>query len=269
MEEIACAKCGEGNPPEAVMCWACYTPLPGKDARPAKSRRRREAWEAWQTAQDALEAAPLVHLEIHDAEQLRQLVTIGGCTVGGALALGGLASLARRSPVGAAGVCGALLGLSASMVFLWREQKQQTEAESISDQHSSEDAPPIVRIADTILRYAAKDGASEIAVEPQLRGLRVRYLINGEWHEQMKIPSYVQDELIAEFKERAGLDVTQKRQMQQGFLATRIDEQEQVWRVATLPSAWGEAIVLRAEPMPFDDGDVTQHPLYTSIGDAV
>ncbi len=262
MEEIICLKCGEGNPPEALLCWACYTPLPGKDAGPAESRRMREDW---QKAQYTLEVAPLV--------------TMGGCTLGGALALSGLTALAKRSPVGAAGVCGALLGLSAIMVSYRREQKEQPEAEpvsprrvtvlstSLADQHS-EDEPPIARIANTILLYAAKDGASEIAVESQLRALRVRYLINGEWHEQMKIPSYVGDELAAEFKGRAGLDVAQKRQMQQGFLATRVDEQEQVWRTATLPSAWGEAIVLRAEPMPFES-DVTQHPLYASIGGAV
>ena len=53
------------------------------------------------------------------------------------------------------------------------------------------DEAPIIRIVNTILMYAIKDGASDIHIEPQQKGVRIRYRIDGVLHEQMKVPQYV------------------------------------------------------------------------------
>jgi type IV pilus assembly protein PilB len=73
-------------------------------------------------------------------------------------------------------------------------------AESVSADGTLAEEAPIIRIVNTVLLYALKDGASDIHVEPQQKGVRIRYRIDGVLHEQMKIPQYVLNPLIRALK---------------------------------------------------------------------
>ena len=78
------------------------------------------------------------------------------------------------------------------------------------DKEAGEEAP-IIRIVNTILLYAIKEGASDIHIEPQSKGVRVRYRIDGVLHEQMKIPQYVLNPLISRVKIMSEMNIAERR----------------------------------------------------------
>ena len=71
---------------------------------------------------------------------------------------------------------------------------------------NAHNATPIMRITNTILMYGIRDGATRIRVEKHALGVRVDYEIHGEWHEQMKVPAHVWEELWEHLKERAAAE---------------------------------------------------------------
>jgi type IV pilus assembly protein PilB len=108
----------------------------------------------------------------------------------------------------------------------------------------SEEAP-IIRIVNTILLYALRDGASDIHIEPQAKGVRVRYRIDGVLHEQMKIPQYVLNPLISRIKIMAELNIAERRIPQDGRIKLTMQGKEYDMRVSVCPSMFGEKIVMR------------------------
>jgi type IV pilus assembly protein PilB len=108
----------------------------------------------------------------------------------------------------------------------------------------SEEAP-IIRIVNTVLLYALKDGASDIHIEPQAKGVRIRYRIDGVLHEQMKIPQYVLHPLISRIKIMAEMNIAERRIPQDGRIKLTMQGKEYDMRVNTCPSVFGEKIVMR------------------------
>jgi type IV pilus assembly protein PilB len=107
------------------------------------------------------------------------------------------------------------------------------------------DEAPIIRIVNTILMYAIKDGASDIHVEPQQKGVRVRYRIDGVLHEQMKVPQYVLNPLVSRIKIMADMNIAERRVPQDGRIHIKMHEKDYDMRVSSLPTAYGEKIVMR------------------------
>ncbi len=107
------------------------------------------------------------------------------------------------------------------------------------------DEAPIIRIVNTILMYAIKDGASDIHIEPQRRGVRVRYRIDGVLHEQMKVPQYVLGPLISRLKIMSEMNIAERRIPQDGRIRITMQEKEYDMRVNSCPTAYGEKVVLR------------------------
>lgn len=107
-----------------------------------------------------------------------------------------------------------------------------------------EDAP-IIRLANLIVSQAITDKASDIHMEPQKDGMRVRYRIDGVLVEGMKLPRKVCAPLISRMKIMSEMDIAEKRVPQDNRISAVIGGKEFDFRVSTLPMVYGEKIVMR------------------------
>ena len=107
-----------------------------------------------------------------------------------------------------------------------------------------EDAPTI-KIVSTILRYAIDGKASDIHIEPQTSGVRVRYRVDGELHTSVILPQNTHRSLVARVKVLASIRLDEQRKPQDGRFSATIDGRPIDFRVSTFPSYNGEKIVIR------------------------
>jgi type IV pilus assembly protein PilB len=108
----------------------------------------------------------------------------------------------------------------------------------------TEDAP-IVRLVNLLIRQAVQDRASDIHIEPAERDLRIRYRVDGVLHDVMRTPKRVQAGLVSRLKIMADLDIAERRVPQDGRVAVQFGGRAVDLRVATLPTVFGEKVVLR------------------------
>lgn len=113
-----------------------------------------------------------------------------------------------------------------------------------SDEDDSEEAP-VVKLVNLILLEAVRDRASDIFIEPQDRDVRVRYRIDGVLHEIMRSPKKIQAGLTSRLKIMSGMDIAERRVPQDGRFNLNHSGKAVDFRVATLPTIYGEDIVLR------------------------
>jgi len=107
------------------------------------------------------------------------------------------------------------------------------------------DDAPIVRFVDLMIGKAVQDRASDIHVEPLGTWLRVRYRIDGVLHEVMHPPKTLQAGIISRIKVMASIDISEKRVPQDGRISMVVGGKAIDLRVATVPTVYGEAAVLR------------------------
>ena len=120
----------------------------------------------------------------------------------------------------------------------------EDEAEA-RDQYSASDAP-IIKLVNGILIKAIKDGVSDIHIEPYEKNLQVRYRLDGTLYKSMSLPLSIKNALISRFKILSSLDITERRVPQDGRIRIRLTRSRAVdFRVSTLPTLYGESIVLR------------------------
>ncbi len=119
------------------------------------------------------------------------------------------------------------------------------EAGEISEQYSASDAP-IIKLVSGILVKAVKDGVSDIHIEPYEKNLQVRYRLDGTLYKSMNLPLTIKNALVSRIKILASLDITERRIPQDGRIKIRLTKTRAVdFRVSTLPTLFGESIVLR------------------------
>ena len=116
-------------------------------------------------------------------------------------------------------------------------------ANEIEDESSA--AAPSIRLVDNIVERGITDRASDIHIEPQEDGVRVRMRIDGILHEEFNIPKELQQSLTSRVKVMCGMDVTKRRVPQDGRAIVRLHAKEADLRVSTLPTVHGEKIVIR------------------------
>ena len=105
---------------------------------------------------------------------------------------------------------------------------------------------PVVNLVNRILLQALQLGASDIHVEPQQAGLQVRFRQDGVLQSYSKpLPSRLVPAVTSRFKIMADLDIAERRQAQDGRIRRRFQERSVDFRVNSLPSRFGEKIVLR------------------------
>lgn len=111
-------------------------------------------------------------------------------------------------------------------------------------QAMGEDAP-IIRLANLIINQAITDGASDIHVEPFKDKVKIRVRVDGVLRDSMVVPKKVQAPLCSRFKIMANMDIAEKRAPQDNRIAAVVAGREYDFRVSTLPTIFGEKIVLR------------------------
>jgi type IV pilus assembly protein PilB len=116
---------------------------------------------------------------------------------------------------------------------------------SIEQLREMVDEAPVVRLVNLIMSQAVKDGASDIHIEPNREGVRIRYRIDGILQEASHLPRKVQASLISRVKIMASMDIAEKRAPQDGRISLIIDGKQWDFRVSTLPNVFGEKVVLR------------------------
>ncbi|HEV8138224.1 MAG TPA: type IV-A pilus assembly ATPase PilB [Pyrinomonadaceae bacterium] len=126
------------------------------------------------------------------------------------------------------------------------EENDEIDLSSLT--RMSEDAP-VVRLVNVLLVDALRRGASDIHVEPYEKELRIRFRIDGVLYDVMHPPLKMRDALISRIKIMSKLDISEKRLPQDGRIKVRVKvdsrSRELDFRVSTLPTLFGEKVVLR------------------------
>src|SRR5579859_7818317 len=127
----------------------------------------------------------------------------------------------------------------------------QTEQEEmgLADLERAADEAPIVKLVNLILTDAVKRGASDIHIEPYEKEFRVRFRIDGVLQNIMAPPLKLKDAITSRMKIMSKLDISEKRLPQDGRIMLKMNlggrKKQLDFRVSTLPTLWGEKIVLR------------------------
>jgi general secretion pathway protein E len=119
------------------------------------------------------------------------------------------------------------------------------ELPAVEDLLETADDAPIIRMLNALLTQAARDGASDIHIEPYERHSSVRFRVDGTLREVVQAHRALHAALISRLKIMADLDISEKRLPQDGRISLRIGTRAVDVRVSTLPSAHGERAVLR------------------------
>jgi general secretion pathway protein E len=123
--------------------------------------------------------------------------------------------------------------------------RMMQELPAIEDLLEASNDAPIIRMLNALLTQAAKDGASDIHIEPYERSSAVRFRVDGTLREVVQPNKALHAALISRLKIMAELDIAEKRLPQDGRISLRIGGRAVDVRVSTLPSAHGERAVLR------------------------
>jgi len=141
---------------------------------------------------------------------------------------------------------GSAMGMSSisEAIATYGAREEMSDEDESQVRQAAEEAP-IIRIAHTIIQQAIRDAASDIHVEPDRRGVRVRYRIDGVLHEVMPLPKYIQAPLISRLKIMADMNIAERRVPQDGRIPIRWENKDYDLRVSCLPTIHGEKIVMR------------------------
>jgi len=155
------------------------------------------------------------------------------------------ARLAQRiaaAYAGGEGSAAAVVGEVESAVDLSRLMQ---ELPAVEDLLEAADDAPIIRMLNALLTQAARDGASDIHIEPYERSSAVRFRVDGTLREVVQPNKALHAALISRLKIMAELDIAERRLPQDGRIGLRIGQRAIDVRVSTLPCAHGERAVLR------------------------
>ena len=108
-----------------------------------------------------------------------------------------------------------------------------------------ENDAPIIKLVNLIISQAVQGGVSDIHVEPFEKDLKVRYRADGVLYTAMSPPKRAQAAIASRLKIMASLDIAEKRLPQDGRIKIRVSNRNIDLRVSSLPTVWGEKIVMR------------------------
>jgi len=104
---------------------------------------------------------------------------------------------------------------------------------------------PVIRLVNLMFSQAVRDQASDIHIEPFRNSLKVRQRLDGILYDMLSPPKHVQSALTSRIKVMANLNIAEKRLPQDGRIELKVGNKEVDIRVSTLPTAFGERVVLR------------------------
>jgi type IV pilus assembly protein PilB len=158
-------------------------------------------------------------------------------TVRPVVAVAGPLERARARAYAADGASDVLEGLQTS-----------TEPDQLDDLEEPDDDQPVIRLVDALLVDAITGRASDVHLEPDRTGLRVRFRVDGLLKEATRVPRSLSAQVLSRVKIMARLDIAERRLPQDGRAVVRVDGQPIDLRVSTMPTQHGETVVLRVLP---------------------
>ena len=123
--------------------------------------------------------------------------------------------------------------------------EQEVEKGLDEDLEKAAQGAPLVKLVNAILADAIRAGASDIHIEPQQKGLDLRYRVDGLLRKVMTMPKRVQSKVASRVKIMSHMDISERRKPQDGRTFLRVGGRSFDLRVSSLPTADGEKIVLR------------------------
>ncbi len=115
----------------------------------------------------------------------------------------------------------------------------------IPDLLEADDEAPIIRLVNTMIFQAAKEGASDIHIEPFERNSSVRFRVDGMLIDKLSPPRRLHAAIASRIKVMASMNIAEKRLPQDGGIRTRVAGRDLDVRVSTLPTSFGERVVMR------------------------
>jgi type IV pilus assembly protein PilB len=135
-------------------------------------------------------------------------------------------------------------GMDGQVEALATQASEQLETDDEQLDAAIEEAP-IVKLVQAIMTQAVGDRASDVHIEPNEVDVRVRFRVDGVLHDVMHSPKNIQGGLISRLKVMADLNIAEKRVPQDGRIGMRVGGRQLDLRVATLPTVYGEKVVIR------------------------
>lgn len=125
------------------------------------------------------------------------------------------------------------------------EVVQEREGVDVETLRKKSETPPVIRMVNLMISDAVKSRASDIHIEPQERRVLIRDRVDGLLRDIMELPKWVQGAIVSRVKIMARMDIAEKRIPQDGRVKLRVDKKEIDLRVSTLPTQYGEKVVVR------------------------
>ncbi|WP_416825534.1 GspE/PulE family protein [Ectobacillus polymachus] len=136
---------------------------------------------------------------------------------------------------------------------LEQEPLQQEEAPTEQDEDS-----PAVKLVNQVIQYALQQKASDIHIDPQEKNIVIRYRVDGNLHTERVLPKYMQGMITARIKIMASMDITEQRVPQDGRIRFEYEYYQIDLRVSSLPTIFGEKLVLRLLDLGNSLNDITK-----------
>ena len=125
------------------------------------------------------------------------------------------------------------------------EEIAPTPSDQVAVREADPDDAPIVRFVNLIIGQAIQDLASDIHIEPGEFEMRVRYRIDGVLHDVQQAPKNIQNGVISRLKIMSDINIAERRRPQDGRMSVQHGGKVVDLRVATLPTVYGEKVVMR------------------------
>jgi general secretion pathway protein E len=120
-----------------------------------------------------------------------------------------------------------------------------TEIEETADLLDDTSDAPIIKLVNHIISQSVKARASDIHIEPYQNSFKVRYRVDGILYDLLTPPKWIQPSLLSRIKVMAKMNIAEKRLPQDGRIEVKIGNQDIDIRVSTIPTSFGERLVLR------------------------
>jgi type IV pilus assembly protein PilB len=143
-------------------------------------------------------------------------------------------------------------GLGSMLETMEIDVKSQTETDDqeqadvlVASLQNMAGEAPVIRLVNTIFAQAVREGASDVHISPQQNSVQVRFRIDGKLHDVPAPPKSIFLPIVARIKILANMDITVSRVTQDGRFTLKIDKKEINVRVSSIPTIYGENMVLR------------------------
>jgi len=127
----------------------------------------------------------------------------------------------------------------------YKEKPVDDKSVNVESLYKLSEAPPIIKLVTMIIVEAVKMRTSDIHIEPREDYVMVRYRVDGDLRDILKLPKRVQDSVTSRIKIISNMDITNRRLPQDGTSKLRLSDREVDMRISTMPSLYGEKVVIR------------------------